>query len=402
MKEVILITTRNDTIEKTQLLIENIQNFKNLNYDIILSSNYKLDPSIQSAVDYYFFQKDNELIDIKLVNYAERPNFKMWCLNRKQNHSYAHFNLIKNGLKVAKMLNYDIVHVVNYDIFLNDIQKTLTEHTNSMEKVNGVFYYYNNDYLKNQVLSYQSTFFSVNVNWAIEKVNLINSPTDYIKTCDNALEFVIGVLFNDNIKILDNFNNIINKQKLYTIKNLLCMMANDDDDSYIYLSNKLKEKTKIKIITNNGILNKTIEPQKWTFDKLGDVNFTYVILNEKVIYKQEIFDEYFKSNNRISWSKLPKHIKIKVNFDENKIYLSSNKNENINLKILRNNNRVIYLNNNHQLSNQTSWVSPNIKISESTIITIKIEIGGIWYEEDFEQNLNDNDIFKNIDKFFEN
>jgi len=402
MREVILITSRNDTFEKTQLLIDNIYNFKSLGYDIILSSNYSLDSSIQSAVNYYFFQKDNEAIDIKLVNYAERTNFKMWCLNREQNHSYAHFNLIKNGLRIAKSLNYDVAHVINYDIFLNNIKTTLDEHVNVMNEFNGVFYYYNNDYLKNQFLSFQSVFFSVKVDWVIEKVNVINSPTDYIKTCDNALEFVVGILFNDNIKVFDNFNSIIDNEKLYTTKNVLCMMANDGDDSYIYLSNKLKDKSKLKIITNNGILNKIVEPQKWTFDKLGNINFVYVILNDKVIYKQEYIDEYFKKNNQLSWSKLPDYIKINVKFDENKIYLSSEKNVKINLKILRNNNRIIYVNDNYDLTNVTSWFSPSIKISESTIITVKIEIDNVWYVEDFTQDINDDIIFTNIDNFFKN
>jgi hypothetical protein len=175
------------------------------------------------------------------------------------------------------------------------------------------------------------------------------------------------------------------------------MAANDGDCTYIYLSNKFEEKTELKIITNNKVLNKTIESNDWCFEKLGNINFVYVLLNNEVIYKQDVIDETFKHNNNLSWKKTPEHINVEVNFNENKIYLLSDKNEKIELTILRN-NRVIYLNKNCAVSNNNRiWISPHLNISSYDIITIRIGINDIYYEQDFAQSYSDVDIFNNID-----
>lgn len=214
-----IILAHADTIYRKKLLSECIKSLKG---EKLLSTNYLVDTDIQSMCDYVLYTKNNPLLfNFDFEKYGLEYNY--WWIDEKGEkqykrfdfeHGYAVYTLIQNGLRYAKNLGKNKVHVVNYDYIIDEI--TIKKHDKLMEEYDIIFYQ-QTDYAYSDV-SYNSAFFS-------GKIDAIQSFFEKYKNIDeyysdsngfNILERKIKhhyenknyKIFSQSIDILEKNNNV--------------------------------------------------------------------------------------------------------------------------------------------------------------------------------------------------
>lgn len=126
-KELILITTYCPTTEKKETLInllKSIQKFRD-EYDILVASHTPLDKFIFEYFDYYYYDKNNELLsDIEYLQngwFSPKDNYVIWSSYiTKGNTMKAIWDMLIPSLSIAKNLNYVKVHLIEYDSIVMD------------------------------------------------------------------------------------------------------------------------------------------------------------------------------------------------------------------------------------------------------------------------------------------
>ena len=119
MKECILITSYCDDQQKVDALIKTIKHIRRHNIDILLHAHYPIDVEIQKLVNHYIFASDNPINNTKyFVWWKEIDSLKMNFITK--DHTYTALKQFKEGLLFLKSLSYDIVHVLNYDTYVDD------------------------------------------------------------------------------------------------------------------------------------------------------------------------------------------------------------------------------------------------------------------------------------------
>lgn len=127
-KEVVIILSHADTIDKLEVLSQCINEVKRQGYDVILSSHIQVPDIYYDLADFVIYDKDNPII-----YYSEFPHaahVMVWSTIEQYsqvyafefNHSYAVLKLIKNGIGVAHVNGYDKAHFVNYDYVIHNVE----------------------------------------------------------------------------------------------------------------------------------------------------------------------------------------------------------------------------------------------------------------------------------------
>ena len=159
-----IILAHADTIYRKKLLTECI---KSIDGEKLLSSNYIVDNEIQEMCDHVLYTKNNPLLfNSDFEKYGLEYNY--WWIDetgKKQykqfdyEHGYAVYTLIQNGLRYAKNLGKNKVHIINYDYVIDDI--TIKKHDNLIEEYDVVFYEHTDHAYSGT--AYNSAFFSGNL-----------------------------------------------------------------------------------------------------------------------------------------------------------------------------------------------------------------------------------------------
>lgn len=115
-----VILARADTHRRKELLGSCI---RSLDTEIILSTNYPVDPEIQENVDYLVFEKENPILHREEFS-RYGVDYYVWYLDPngvrqyrpyEYEHSYAAYRLTRAGLEKAASLGKERVHIINYD-----------------------------------------------------------------------------------------------------------------------------------------------------------------------------------------------------------------------------------------------------------------------------------------------
>lgn len=123
MKDLILITAYCPDFKKIkmlQTLLINLSNFRD-DYDIMITSHSKLDSTTQEYCDYYFSNKNNNLLtDIEYLQngfFIPHNNYKIWSTYiLGVNTLLAIYDLMIPSLKVAKTLGYNKMDEFNLEL----------------------------------------------------------------------------------------------------------------------------------------------------------------------------------------------------------------------------------------------------------------------------------------------
>jgi len=131
MKKIVLISTFCDTQEKQDILLENILKIKELGIDVMaLGPNFiQLPPRITEACDYFFYTKDNPLLEWPVRAYThwyrkEHSPEKILYMHRGlADYGWAALYQTKKLSQLALTFDYDIFYHMIYDLEINEVIK---------------------------------------------------------------------------------------------------------------------------------------------------------------------------------------------------------------------------------------------------------------------------------------
>ena len=131
MKKIALISTFCDTQEKQDILLKNILKIKALGIDVMaLSPNFiQLPPHITKACDYFFYTKDNPLLEWPIRSYThwhrkEHSPEKILMMHRGlADYGWAALHQTKKLSQLALTFDYDMFYHMIYDLEIDDIIK---------------------------------------------------------------------------------------------------------------------------------------------------------------------------------------------------------------------------------------------------------------------------------------
>ena len=120
MKEIIYIIDYSNTLEKQINLLNLIKDINREVYDVCVSSHCVLPEWIIELCDYYFYDKENEVINTPLMKSYYYFNtdkihitYKPWFIPSA--YIIPIFRLILSTYSFLKILGYKIVHTIEYD-----------------------------------------------------------------------------------------------------------------------------------------------------------------------------------------------------------------------------------------------------------------------------------------------
>ena len=332
MKSLIIIGAYCPDVERKQLLENCINSLQPIrkDFDILISSHVHVPEYIVDKVDYYFYDKDNELItDWDLMNtpwFSPNDNLTIVSSLTSNYSTYlAVFKTLINGMGCAKNLGYKIAHWVEYDSIFKDYSD-----------------FYDNDVLLKDYVSVQyvkpNRLFESNLPWGqgpfqsinLDKVN--NLLTTYDKeellkilkeSSHKTNEYIIRNIYTlDGEKIYNkNFDEIQEKGNIFNLSSLI--QTNNLDDwtvpfydtktdkiNFIAWNSKKDEPINVSFLINQNklITINNINKFEWKMadgDNINNINEILTIVNNKL--KQHIdistpeLKEKFKRNNQTQY-----------------------------------------------------------------------------------------------------
>ncbi len=321
MKEIVVIDSYVDCIEKEKKLITLIEEIKSFNMSILLVSHYPLNSDIQKMVDYYIFDKDNSKGSHYLDCIYNLKNVQIKCKLNKEYHVLPIIRSINNSVRFC-LNKYDIIHWLEYDInanfneYFENSRKKLEKY-----KLYGLLY---------EHMGINTTIFSFHIDF-IKDINLPENWDDYYKHCGSNSENIIfenwfysylsKIDIND-FYIETKFNYLLRKDSFKqlddNVKILACPKNNFED--FVFIINRSNE------IVN---LNINIKDKKYILGIIKPSLYKYFVLDKSNIVNDEdikilINDEPMS----INYNK-----ENKCKFDNNIKSLNWNENENDNIII---------------------------------------------------------------------
>jgi hypothetical protein len=123
--ELVIVLAHPNNSYRKRLLIECLEN---TNKEVLLSTNYFVDESVEKFCDHVIYTKKNPVLYKKdFEKYG--VIFMHWWIDGDgirheklfdYEHGYAVYTLIQNALKYAKTLNKKNVHIINYDYLITE------------------------------------------------------------------------------------------------------------------------------------------------------------------------------------------------------------------------------------------------------------------------------------------
>ena len=128
MKKIFLIVDYSDTVDKQLRLINLIKSIKENGYEVAICSHIKLPIIVIDEVDYYFYDKNNDLSfdqELLLYKYYTTDFFtiKHKPLSFYSLHITAALHMLIPSLQYLKKIGYDIVHKIEYDVIIKNVSE---------------------------------------------------------------------------------------------------------------------------------------------------------------------------------------------------------------------------------------------------------------------------------------
>lgn len=137
-EEAIIIGTYPNTSKRNQLTIDCIRSLKPLNRKIILVSHYPVSEEIQKMVDYYIFDKENQLTHhsyyTRFYNITNQYHAEININGLKDtNQSFTVYANLVNAMYFAKQLGFKSAFYITYDVVVH--KNDLPEIVNSFRSI---------------------------------------------------------------------------------------------------------------------------------------------------------------------------------------------------------------------------------------------------------------------------
>lgn len=208
-EDVFIIGCWTDSKEKEDVLIKLIKKLKNYNVPIILAGHYPVGPDIQQMVDYYIFDRNNDvLLEKDFQEYGIHSdrwtNTDTYSITNKMDfhHDYSIWITFKNAVSVAERWGKKYIHFLEFDNLPDEVQyrQSFMEYVRRHDAV--VYEYTKGSTLENN--PYCATFiFSINTLVFSKILNKINTKEEFFKNKPNSWQLE-KVFFQTLRSVTDN------------------------------------------------------------------------------------------------------------------------------------------------------------------------------------------------------
>jgi hypothetical protein len=309
MKDLIIVGSYCPDSEREGLLDECISSLQKVkdDFDILICSHSQIPKYVIDKVDYFFYDKNNELIyDMKYLNQPWFSPFNgLTILSTMVSNSstyLAAYRLFIFGLGLAKAMGYNKVHWLEYDSYINnpdefyDNSRLLEDFSNVLYKKESKLFELNLDYgygffQSINTSKLDSTFLEYNKKKLLEILLKSGSKTNE-KISQEIFELNDNKIYYKDYKVLFNDNNRFELSKL-TKKDSMDYWTvpfydnKNDTLKVIVWNHKDEEPINVNFIVNGDILLnfKDIGKWEWSIKEVGNINNDYeivIIVNNKI------------------------------------------------------------------------------------------------------------------------
>jgi autotransporter strand-loop-strand O-heptosyltransferase len=320
--DIFIIDCWTDTKSKENDLISLIKILKEFNIPILLTGHYAVKPEIQKMVDYYLFDKNNDLLmehefEAYGVSSGRWTSIGNWRTDNKMefHHDYAIWCTMRNAFNFAKTLGKKYIHFFEYDNLPDPIQyrQAFLEYSRNHD---AVLYEYNEGSSKDtHFAEYCATFiFSIKTDVAVQVIDKVKSKREYFTNRPKGwqlervfLQHLKEVTNNIEISKYIANNNELNTQAVWNRDGMdrngarfqIYLVADINKNLYIHFISGFHEKpadsdylVEVNYGKHKSFCN--IIKGQYSLEKIG----TYRKGDRVKIYYQgvEIFNEYLKDN----------------------------------------------------------------------------------------------------------
>lgn len=334
-----------DTVEKENTLLKLIERIKVFNIPIILCGHFPVNPKIQKQVDYFIYDKNNDILLEKDFNQYEVMSDRWSIMNDYKvfnkvdfHHDYAIWITMKNAFNLVKQLNKKYIHFLEYDNIPDEIQyrQAFMEYIRNHDAV--VYEYMPGS--TNQMQPYCSTYiFSIKTDVALSVINKVNNKEEYFKNRPNGWQlekvffqtlkgvtsniFVSKYIPNDNelnIYAAWNRNGILKNGAIFQTY----LAVDESNKLHIHFISGFSEKDADKdylceINYSNTKFFFTVKRKQYHLELLGDYieNETVRVFYQGIeVFTQKLTEDVikFKRKNILEWKNKVSNRKINVHF----------------------------------------------------------------------------------------
>ena len=321
--DLIIINAYPDTVERRTILKNSLEQFKKTNKEILLVTHYPADIEIQQLVDYFIYDRRNEMLDTSMLNWYQNGKFYFQtCSGELGRASYAVLLSIQNAICFAKDLGKKLVYYFEYDCLISDYDlKRIDLLKNEIYK-KGKRGYVRLDNHGIDIINKGVTtlFFIIEVDFFFENFNIMKSPGEYKNNVSNsiALEFYFYQGLSKNISQLEvvesdylkeNFpNSIFHLSSTQATHFIDILPEKITRKPVLTITNPtdIKKEYKISFLKDNENISSS---DKVTINKEG---YYYNILHEKIKHVKIFYKE--NDNWKLVYNKSP-YIEIKSKND---------------------------------------------------------------------------------------
>jgi len=338
MKECFVITTYCNTPDRVEELKKCIQNLKQFNADILIHAHYPLDSEVQKLANYYIYDSSNPVLrdgSKVIVRWKWYTTANKLLTIPNPDYSYAVMNQWKSSLKFLQEKKYDIIHVVNYDTFINSFIYNL--HMEGLKEHDVVFEHTNykpRDYNANTIDEKSElifiVFFSIKNNFINPFVNELTIEK-YLASKDTMLEtYIMEVLAKfeekkkefsyisfDDYKIKKLYNT---EFKLYLGDAVVNPLKKEECDVYTTIS-EANGFDLIKLDSCFVFGGRNAQFDKFEillFEITKQIDEIIICINNDITKVNDIKDEYYSLITKYSMTEINNFI------DEDKLSISIN------------------------------------------------------------------------------
>lgn len=226
MKTIAIISTYiNKDINKEKVLINIINQFKKIDYDIMLISHAPIRKKIVNLVNYYIYDSDNRKLPYEntAITWFLINNYRINKI--ASNHSYAIMKNITTSLYLSSFYGYENFIYTEYD---------MNFHEDDLYKIKNIFHELENKrkkcfFFKHSETSLQTLFFLGNIKFFIDNFKLIKNYedwfiTEYYVNNNSSLEEIIFKQVQKFIDYVEIENSIVqyfekSKINIYNLSN---------------------------------------------------------------------------------------------------------------------------------------------------------------------------------------
>lgn len=320
-KHIFVVDSWPDTDEKEKTLIECIDRLNEFDIEILLVSHYPIKSEIQKMVNYYLFDKNNNILtsdefkkhDVASGRWSKVDNYRVE--NKYEfHHDYAIWETMRNAFNYCKFLGKEYIHFIEYDCLI-DTYQFKQAFIEEIFKNDALIYEYHENSKDLHFSPYMATYiFSIKTDVAVKTVSEYKTKYEYFTNKPEGWQLERVFLSSlrkvtNSIKLskyLDNDNTlnrhaVWNRDGIYMGGNKFQVYPCVDkyNNLYIHLisgfhNEKVNKDYLIEIRYDN--FNKFVNLKKNTYEliKVGE----YKVGSDVKVYTQgmEVFSENLNKN----------------------------------------------------------------------------------------------------------